>query len=208
MPKSYSKFTTDDLIELGINVSDNPLFENTVLPLVQPSQFLIDTLEKNKRRKLRSEKAKSEFLISPIIGELEDRNGQKFALYSGYKFKVEPDLGLTGFCDYVLSFEPKSPTIQAPVFFVVESKNDNLDEGVDQCIAEMYAAHLFNQKKGKEKKAIYGAVTFGFEWKFIKLEEKQADIDYEVYFLNDLPKLLGVLQYIIDLSSTDRKNLQ
>ncbi len=200
MPKSYSKFSTDDLIELGIIVSDGSLFEDTILPLIQPSQFLIDTLEKNKRRKLRSEKAKSEFLISPIIGELEDRNEQKFALYSGYKFKVEPELGLTGFCDYVLSLEPKSPIIQAPVFFIVESKNDNLDEGVDQCIAEMYAAQLFNQKKGKAKKTIYGAVTFGFEWKFIKLEDNQAEIDYQVYFLNDLPKLLGVLQYIVDLA--------
>jgi hypothetical protein len=205
MPKSYSKFTTDDLIELGLTVSDGSLFENTVFPLIQPSRFLLETLEKNKKRKLRSEKAKSEFLISPIIGELEDINNQKFALYSGYKFKVEPELGLTGFCDYVLSFEPKSPIIQAPVFFVVESKNDNLDEGVDQCIAEMYAAQLFNQKKGKVKKAIYGAVTFGFEWKFIRLVEKQADIDYEVYFLNDLPKLLGALQYIIDLASEELK---
>ncbi|NJN33365.1 MAG: hypothetical protein HC817_03015 [Saprospiraceae bacterium] len=105
---------------------------------------------------------------------------------------------MTGFCDFILSLEPKAITIEAPVFFVVESKNDNLDSGIAQCVAEMYAAKIFNQRQGRHIPIIYGAVTLGLEWKFIQLVDQLATIDANVYYLNQLPEILGTLQYIID----------
>ena len=45
---------------------------------------------------------------------------------------------------------------------------------------------------------IYGAVTLGLEWKFIQLVDQLATIDSNVYYLNQLPEILGTFQYIID----------
>ncbi len=198
MPKSYSAFTLDDLTDLGLNIREEIfLREKNIIPLA-PSAFLIEALERGKRRKLTSEKAKSEHLIAPILVEVEEYNNRSFATFSGYKFDVDKSIGLTGFCDFILSKEPRFPQIKAPVFCVVEAKNDNLDIGLAQCIAEMYAAQLFNQKKERKQETIYGATTFGFEWKFIQLIDNQVKIDEDIYYMNELPKLLGVLNYIVN----------
>jgi hypothetical protein len=197
MPKSYSAFNYEDLKKLGLKIIADPLFVGLTIPPVEPSDFLKKTLARNTRQNLRSEKAKSEFIISPILTELHEYNQDKFAFYSGYKFSVDVKSGLTGFCDFILSLEPKAVTIEAPVFFVVESKNDNLDSGIAQCIAEMYAAQLFNQKQGRPTPIIYGAVTLGLEWKFIQLSDKIATIDSNVFYLNQLPEILGTMQFIV-----------
>ena len=198
MPSSYSKFTIQDLNDLGIEVIEKTLFVSLNIPEKAPSDFLMATLERNQRRKLRSEKAKSEFIIAPILADLEEQNRGRFAFFSGYKFNVDAKKGLRGYCDYIFSAKPDAVVIEAPVFCVVEAKNDNLDNGIPQCIAELYAAHLFNKQKGKEQPAMYGAVTFGFEWKFIELAGQVAAVDTTTYYYTELPKVLGVLQYIIN----------
>jgi hypothetical protein len=198
MPKSYSAFTLDDLTAIGLVVSEENFLDTTLIPIVQPTSFLEEALTRGKRRKLTSEKAKSEHIIAPILSEIEEINNRSFATFSGYKFDIDKSIGLTGYCDFILSKEPRFPEIKAPVFCVVEAKNDNLGLGLAQCIAEMYAAQLFNQKRNNTLPVIYGAVTFGFEWKFIQLIDKQVKIDEDIYYLNELPKLLGVLNYIVN----------
>jgi hypothetical protein len=198
MPKSYSQFTYEDLTTLNVKVRERKLFDH--IEPVEASDFLKSLLEKNLQRNLRTEKAKSELIIAPILNELEDRNNNLFGYYSGYNFDVDKKLGLKGFCDFILSFEPDSPIIEAPAFCIVEAKNDNLDTGVPQCVAEMYAAQIFNKKRGIDSPFIFGAVTFGFEWKFLRLENNLALLDTDIYYLVRLPELLGVLQQVVNLS--------
>ena len=198
MPRSYSQFDYDDLKDLNLQVGEKAFMHQINYAPIEPSAYLKTTLERNLRRKLKSEKAKSEFLISPILAELEELNLQKFAFYSGYKFNVEPKQGLRGFCDFVLSFEPTAFRIEAPVFCIVEAKNENLEGGVPQCVAELYAAQIFNDRVGKSRPILYGAVTFGHEWKFIRFIGKEAEVDTNVFYLNQLPQILGIMQYIVD----------
>jgi hypothetical protein len=198
MPKSYSKFTSEDIDALGIRTVDDYLFQDTKIENIQPSELLTSVLERGFKSKLRSEKAKSEHLITPILTEIAVLNSQKIACYSGYKFNVDHSLGLVGFCDYILSYDPMSRNIEAPFFCIVEAKNENFDDGISQCIAEMYATQIFNAQRNKNLPFIYGAVTFGFEWKFIQLIDKKAVVDTNIYYLNELPKLLGVLNYIVN----------
>ena len=199
MPKSYSKFTLDDLSALGFSIENDALFKGIVVSPIEPSSVLTTILERAQQKNVLTEKAKSEKIIAPILDELEEINGRSFATFSGYQFNVDKAMGLSGFCDFILSKKPKSVLIEAPIFCVVEAKNDNLDEGIAQCIAEMYASHLFNQKHKQVQAVIYGAVTFGFQWKFLQLIEKEVKIDYKIYYLNELPQLLGVLNYIVNL---------
>jgi hypothetical protein len=57
----------------------------------------------------------------------------------------------------------------------------------------MLAAKLFNEREGNEIPIIYGAVTTGNIWKFIKLEGQVVDIDLSEYFIGNLSKILGIL---------------
>lgn len=198
MPTSYAKFKTDDLIQLGITLKRRVLFNNIITD-VAPSAYLQTTIAKNLKKNLASEKAKSEFLIAPIVAEIAERNEDSISFYSGYQFDVDKSKGLKGFCDFIFSAEAEAYTITAPVFCLVEAKNDNLDLGLPQCIAEMYAAYLFNQNANRLIPTIYGVVTFGFQWQFVRFSNMLAEIDETIYYINDIPKILGVLQYIIDL---------
>ena len=197
MPTSYSRFKTEDLTALGIHLKRRVVFNGSISPL-EPSDYLKVTIAKNLKKNLASEKAKSEFLIAPIVSEIAERNIDTISFYSGYQFDVDKELGLKGFCDFIISAEPEAFSISAPIFCIVEAKNENLDLGIAQCIAEMYAAWLFNQRKGREIPMIYGVITFGFQWQFARFSNMTAELDETIYYLNDLPKILGILQYFVD----------
>ncbi len=196
MPKSYSQYNYDDITNLGLDIQLAPLFRTT--PIVVPSDYLKMVLEINAAQALITEKAKSEFLIAPILYEAARSNQDKISFFSGHNFDVDKSLGLKGFCDFLFAKSPKSPIIKAPIFCVVEAKNENIERGIPQCIAEMYAARLFNQKRGKDINIIYGCVTFAYQWLFLKLDNTLVYRDLDNYSLDDLPKILGILQYIIE----------
>ena len=65
-------------------------------------------------------------------------------------------------------------------------------------MAELYAAQIFNNRAGKPRPVLYGAVTFGHEWKFIRFIDKQAEVDTSIFYLNQLDQILGIMQYIGD----------
>lgn len=88
-------------------------------------------------------------------------------------------------------------TLTSPVATLVEAKDDNIKSGIFQCIAEMVAAQIFNQQKNNPIPSIYGIVTTGSNWKFMKLPEKLVAIEPGEHFINNLESLLGILSYII-----------
>ena len=198
MPTSYSKFKTDDLTALGIQLKRRIIFNGSIKP-IEPSDYLKMAIAKGLKKNLGSEKAKSEFLIAPVIAEIAELNVDSISFYSGYQFDVDKEQGLRGFCDFIISAEPDAFVISAPILCVVEAKNENLDIGIPQCIAELYAAWLFNQNKGRNIPIIYGVITFGFQWQFVRFSDMKAELDETIYAISELPKILGILQHIVDL---------
>ncbi len=83
--------------------------------------------------------------------------------------------------------------VNSPVIAVVEAKNENIEAGLGQCMAEMIAAQMFNQKKKNPVSQIFGVVTTGSSWKFMRLEGNIIEVDLEEYFLNQVGKILGIL---------------
>lgn len=194
---AYSDFTTLQKLslELGISHRRQRLFAD-VRP-VEPSAKVEDDLQDAQEHfSLTTEKAKSEFLIAPILREVRRNNPNKIAVFSGVNLDL-PENNLSGFCDFILSKVPDSVELTAPIFCLVEAKNRTLEEGFAQCAAEMYAAVLFNRKHQSDVKTLYGCVTNGFEWCFLRLDGQLILIDLERYFLNDLPNILGVFQEIV-----------
>jgi hypothetical protein len=87
------------------------------------------------------------------------------------------------------------------VLAIVEAKNENIISGIGQCIAEMYAARLYNEKENHHVPCIYGGVTTGDEWKFLKLIQDTAYIDKLSYYMSDLQKIIGILLNMLEDSS-------
>ncbi len=193
---AYSDFTFPKLRkEYGIEQEDAILFESIVT--VAPTSRLQQDIEDAKLLPLYSEKAKSEAIIFPILRELRIKN-PFITIFSGYALNIEKHKELSGTPDFLISAKARTIVPQSPIFCLFESKNKDPEEGFAQCAAEMYAARLFNQENDEPFETIYGVVTNAYDWVFLKLEGNTIFIDKERYFLNELPKLLGILQYIID----------
>jgi hypothetical protein len=179
----------------GLQIAEQPdLFTN--VPLVQPSAMLADTLAETAHlaMAIHTEKARSEMLITPVLLDLWRQAQAQISLFSGTEFTVDEARGLTGYCDYILSRSKEQLTINAPVVMIVEAKNENIKGGLGQCVAEMIAAQLFNEREGNAIDSIYGAVTTGEIWKFLKLVGAVASIDLSDYYtVRDVPKILGIL---------------
>jgi hypothetical protein len=140
-----------------------------------------------------TEKARSELIIAPVLLEVRRQVQRTVSLFSGIEFTVDPSRGLSGTCDYLLSLSPEQLTIEVPVVAVVEAKNDNLKSGLGQCMAEMYAVRLFNQQKGRELPRVYGVVTTGSLWKFLRLEGDVVSLDVREYPISELGRVVGIL---------------
>jgi hypothetical protein len=195
--KSYSNYTYQDVKKLGLTVTETRLFSDDI-PVFEPTAFLLETLEINKEIPSNTEKAKSELFVTPILSDLRRRMADRFTFFSGYQFNVDKSLGLQGFCDYIITQTPRTPYIENPILAIVEAKNEGVENDIPQCIAEMYAAQLFNQKNGITNiPVMFGTVTSAYEWIFISLEGNKVLVDTERYYMKDLPKLLGILKHII-----------
>jgi hypothetical protein len=165
------------------------------IPPVQVSDFLSQTLAENipLAVAVSTEKARSELIIAPVLLEARRQVQRRVSLFSGVEFTVDPSQGLNGTCDYLLSLSPEQLTIEAPVVTVVEAKNDNLNSGLAQCMAEMVAARLFNQRKGREFPRVYGVVTTGSLWKFMRLEGDVVFLDLREYPISEVGRVVGIL---------------
>jgi hypothetical protein len=164
------------------------------VPEISYSEYLTETLRFNTPIALanNSEKSRSEMIIAPILLELKRIYPQNASIFSGKDFTVDIEKGLNGFCDFLISRSPEQLVIASPVIAVVEAKNENIEAGLGQCMAEMIAAQIFNQQKGKQFPQILGAVTTGSNWKFMRLKEKTIEVDLNEYFLNQVAKILGI----------------
>jgi hypothetical protein len=65
-------------------------------------------------------------------------------------------------------------------------------------MAEMIAAQIYNQQQQKPLKVIYGCVTTGSIWRFLQLSDSTVYVDSVEYYLDQLPKILGI--FMADLS--------
>ncbi|MEH2211789.1 hypothetical protein [Nostoc sp.] len=159
------------------------------------SNLLVETLNYNLDIALgsNSEKARSELIIAPILVDLRRQLHEQISLFSGVDFTVDNSKGLNGTCDFIITKSPEILILTAPVITVVEAKKENINGGLGQCAAEMVAAQIFNKQAVTEIKTIYGAVTTGSIWQFLKLEEQTLTIDLSEYYLKDVNKILGIL---------------
>jgi hypothetical protein len=120
------------------------------------------------------------------------RRGE-IALFSGVSFNVDEARGLGGFCDWIIARSPEQLDIDAPVVAILEAKNEDFRRGVPQCISEMYAAQLFNERRGRARSFNYGVVSTGNVWRFLRLGGDVAEVDMTELYVHQIDRVLGVL---------------
>ena len=196
---AYSNFTLEEVLrtfELEI-VESIGIFAH--IESVSPSAELATELEKKVpvAAAINTEKARSELIVANVLFELLEQFDRRISFFSGIDFNVDPENGLTGVCDFLVSLSPMQSLLAAPIIVLVEAKKDDPAPGLGQCIAEMLAAQRFNEEKGNDIPCIYGATTTGTEWKFLKLKEKRLQLDIEVYQIAQCDKILGILASMV-----------
>lgn len=193
---AYTDFSLATLeTKFGIRNYVKPLF--APLPPLTPSDWLQTSLRLVQELPVRTEKAKSESIVFPILLELRTRNDKFFTIYSGDNLNADSDRGLNGECDFILTKDTGSFDINYPIMQVVEAKRNDLEIGVPQCAAQLVGARFFNEAKGVSVPVLMGCVTTGNEWLFIRLTD-HLEIDRRKYYLNELGELLAVFQQLID----------
>jgi hypothetical protein len=191
---AFSNTKLNDVLEKYSLIEDKQdVFPN--LQAVAPSEWLLDMIAMSNELPLNSEKAKSEFIVSPILLEVWKKNNKQFSIFSGVTLDVQADL--RGECDFILSKGPKSKEIQAPIFTLIEAKDDNIRNGWGQCIMQMYAAQKFNEIKKRDIPIVYGCITTGEDWQFLKLEKNTVTFDNKRFYLNEIDRILGVFNVIV-----------
>ena len=203
----YNKFKIEHLKDkLNLKVL-NAYWLNTAVAEFSRDEILDSLLSEAPKNFLGSEKARSEFIVTPVLQALSRRNKGKFTIFSGYEFNIDKKVELNGFCDFILSVPAANNfIIEAPAFFVVETKKTDIDDNaIAQCAAELFAAQIFNAKNGKPQKAIYGTVTSGYTWIFLKLEGQTLLVDPDPRYLSftNPYQVMATLQEILNDSLAD-----
>jgi hypothetical protein len=144
-----------------------------------------------------TEKAKSELIIAPALLEVKRLLNRQISVFSGTDFTVDIAAGLNGVCDFLISRSPEQFEIEAPAVVLVEAKRDNINSGLGQCIAEMVAAQRFNEINNNSIPIIYGSVTTGTAWRFMKLEGQIVTIDVRDYPFPPVETILSMLVWMV-----------
>jgi hypothetical protein len=195
---AYSSFKSLSEIEskFGVKNRRTRLFAD-VVPLEMGS-YLKEALSLAQELPVKSEKAKSELIVTPILIDLRIRNDKYFTFYSGEMLNPDEANGLNGECDFIMSKDTGSFDVSCPIVQIVEAKRNDTEIGIPQCAAQMIGARLFNQNSGVVLDAVYGCVTTGDDWLFMKLVGSDLFIDTKKYYLGSTGELLAVFQVIID----------
>jgi hypothetical protein len=198
---AYSSFTKLKKViqRFGISVEREDLFSKNDITPIQPSEWLKQSIELGYLMGYESEKERSERLVSPILAELTRLNQRQITIYSGHDLEVDKALGLNGETDYLMVLGKKPlDYITTPLFSVVEAKRQDMEHGTAQCTAQMIGAVRYNEADGVVLPYIYGATTDGEKWRFLRFKDNTLRIHERIFYLDDLPNLLGFIQHLIE----------
>jgi hypothetical protein len=196
---SYSQFSLPAIVKtFDLIITKKVTLFDAVTPFSR-SAILKEILDYNVPLAIanNTEKARSEMIIVPILLDLKKQLANQISLFSGVEFNVDAEKGLMGFCDFIISQSPEQLFVNAPVIMLVEAKNDNIKNGLGQCVAEMLAAQQFNQQEQNNIDEIYGVVTTGTIWQFLRLKGKTVEIELKEYYLSELDEILSIFAVIL-----------
>lgn len=192
---TYSDFRIEQVTRLlGVTTAEAELFAGA--PPIPPPAWLLDLLDRRTQLATLNEKARSEFIVVPILLATRELSPTPLAIFSGHCLDVDSLQGLAGECDFILAAAPPVLPLRSPLVTIVEAEQNDIEGGLGQCISQMVGAARFNQAAG-DRGPVFGCVTTGEVWQFLRLDDAAALIDRRRYFLDNLPGILAALQATI-----------
>lgn len=196
---SFRDFSYDQVKKkLGVSLSNGKLFPD-LTPSVVP-EWLPSAIARGMDNGMQNEKARSEFIIAPVLLAFRETMGRRISVLSGTTFNVDAANGLNGECDFILApFEPL-PVIREPLLTIVEAKREDIEAGVPQCLAQMVAARIYNEGKGLKGRPVFGCVTSGEIWAFLRIDGSNAMLDTDRFYLGDPQSILAALRRCVEIA--------
>ena len=191
---AYTEFTVESVrADLGVTVEARPLFPG-LAPVAAPP-WLIDSLGWGREVGLLSEKARSEFIVAPILLAVRLLTGRAVSILSGHKLEADAARKLSGECDFLLARAAPAPFLNSPLLALVEAKKNDLDSGLGQVIAQMVGAQIVNRRapQPEAERPVYGCVTTGEAWQFLRLDGAAVVMDADRYYINQLELILAAI---------------
>lgn len=134
-----------------------------------------------------NERMRAEVIVAPVLLHLALTC--ELSLFSGDGFNAGLAAGLSGTVDHLFSrAAPEQLTIQPPITAVVETKSTSCDD-MTHCLVQMIASQRWNAYSG----VVYGVVTTGLTWRFLRLKGTTVSIDRTEYPLFPIRGLLAFL---------------
>lgn len=201
---AFNQFTLQRVQdELGVVVSTPPgLFAHIPPAPFDPAAWAAIAGQRGLATTINTEKARSELLIAPVLVEAWRRAPDRVALFSGVAFPADPAAELTGVCDFILGRPPQLDYVTAPVLMIAEAKNESIMGGLGQCAAAMVGAQRFNARRNSDITTVYGAVTDGEAWRFLRLRAAALEIDVSEYLISEPDQILGVILHFLGIAPT------
>lgn len=178
----YTDFTLESAVgDLNLTAERTDLFPG-LAPVTVPA-WLDDLLTHSRQLALSSEKARSEFVVAPILLAVRRLSGGAVSILSGHRFDVDAGRKLVGECDLLL--------MRAFLVGVVRVERGDTGPGLGQCVAQMAAAAVVNERAGSPVAAVFGCVTTGDDWQFLRLAGARLDSHARLVFGNDVGSILA-----------------
>ncbi len=202
---SYTAFSLQSVVnQFDLKYLGSDLVFPTVLPTLPPNAepalaLLTQQLDRDAdiARRNPSDRAKSAFIIAPVLATL--RQIHQVGIHAGVQFDVSALENLTGECDFLVTLSDELEIIEAPVLVVVQAQKAVMSEGVGRCVAEMVAAQKFNQASGLPPLSVFGCVTNGLSWRFLRLSGDVIKGDRAIeYRLRPTTVLMQRLYYSVN----------
>ena len=112
---AYADFTLESAEQrLGLTTGIGDLFPG-LTPLPVPEWLKEIHRRGRMSAAMVSEKARSEFIVAPILLACRELVSGELAIFSGQRLDVDPSRGLVGECDYILARTVAVPRLRAPL---------------------------------------------------------------------------------------------
>jgi hypothetical protein len=159
--------------------------------------WLSDQLARSGQLLIGNNKAWNEFIVAPILLAVRDLSSNRMGIFSGERLDVDIEAGLSGECDYLLTLSHAIPILRAPVICVVETKRQDREAALGQCAAQMIAARRFDVRQRRPLSRVYGCVTTGEDWQFLRLDDTTIVYDTNRMYRNDVGRILAAFMHVV-----------
>lgn len=164
-------------------------------PIIPADSFLIEfDFNIKTMDAFSSEAARCELLIFPVLREAYKQFSTQIELWIQKPIRYNDSL--SGTPDYLFSKRSLlgKTVLEYPLLVVAEAKKSDFEQGWAQCLAELVAAQKLN---GDTADLVYGIVTDGKYWEFGQLTGNIFTKNPESFSIDDLPELLGALDFLL-----------